>query len=311
MMAWLQLTRNNTQIGKILMAIYHLTHRTILRLTGENPTAFLQDILTADNASLSAGQMRQSCLLSPQGRILVEMTIYMPEQSGDDEMVYIACDERQSEELVKKLKLYRLRRKITISICEDLRLIASDAPLDDSQIDKNTVIVSAQDERMPSAFYHHVIRQAGIDDKVFDDVAAYHSNRILNAIPEGPDELIPNRALMLEAGLDIFNAVDFKKGCYIGQEVTARTRYRGLVKRRLVPVIGDSITAGMAIMAGEKEVGSILTSTGYDNQMIGLASIRLADIHAALDGTLLKADGKPLQITLPDHLLPLPKAEAK
>ena len=294
------------------MAQYHLSHRAILRLEGEGPVAFVQDILTADIASLTPGQMRQSCLLSPQGRILVEMVIYIPPQSDAQECLYIACDARQSDELMKKLKLYRLRRKITMTICEDIALIASDAPL---AVEESAIIASAPDTRAPSAGYHTLLKQDAVTSLTLDDISAYHGARIANAIPEGPDELIPNRALMLEAGLDLFEAVDFKKGCYIGQEVTARTRYRGLVKRRLVPVIGANILSGAAIMAAEKEVGTILTSAPWHNEkhdeMIGLASIRLTAIHDALEGKTLEADGTALQLAIPQHLTPLPKAEAK
>ena len=294
------------------MAQYHLSHRAILRLEGEGPIAFVQDILTADIASLTPGQMRQSCLLSPQGRILVEMVIYIPPQSALHESLYIACDASQSDELLKKLKLYRLRRKITMTICEDIALIASDAPL---AVEESAIIASAPDTRAPSAGYHTLLNQDAVASLTLDDISAYHGARIANAIPEGPDELIPNRALMLEAGLDLFEAVDFKKGCYIGQEVTARTRYRGLVKRRLVPVIGTNISSGTAIMAAEKEVGTILTSAPWHNErhdeMIGLASIRLTAIHDALEGKTLAADGTALQLAIPHHLTPLPKAEAK
>ena len=312
MMVVLQQAVISEQSGKSIMAQYHLSHRAILRLEGEGPVAFVHDILTADIASLTPGQMRQSCLLSPQGRILVEMVIYIPSQSDAQECLYIACDARQSDELMKKLKLYRLRRKITMTICEDIALIASDAPL---AVEESAVIVSAPDMRAPSAGYHTLLNQDAVASLTLDDISAYHGARIANAIPEGPDELIPNRALMLEAGLDLFEAVDFKKGCYIGQEVTARTRYRGLVKRRLVPVIGTNISSGTAIMAAEKEVGTILTSAPWHNErhdeMIGLASIRLTAIHDALEGKTLAADGTALQLAIPHHLTPLPKAEAK
>ena len=295
------------------MAQYHLSHRAILRLEGEGPVAFVHDILTADIASLTPGQMRQSCLLSPQGRILVEMVIYIPPQSALHESLYIACDARQSDELLKKLTLYRLRRKITMTICEDIALIASDTPL---TVEESAIIASAPDTRAPSAGYHTLLKQEALKhdavaSMTLDDISAYHGARIANAIPEGPDELIPNRALMLEAGLDLFEAVDFKKGCYIGQEVTARTRYRGLVKRRLVPVIGTNISSGAAIMAAEKEVGTILTSAPWHNEMIGLASIRLTAIHSAIEGKTIETDGTALQLAVPHHLTPLPKAEAK
>lgn len=298
------------------MAIYHLGHRAILRLIGSrdeaaSPIAFLQDILTADIASLTSGQMRQSCLLSPQGRILVEMGLYIPDQTAEEECLYIACDASQADELLKKLKLYRLRRKITFETCADLTLIAYDDEAADGHIQSADIITTAPDERAPNRGHHAIIRKQSLPALTLADYESYLARRFLDAIPEGPDELTPNRALMLEAGLELFDAVDFKKGCYIGQEVTARTRYRGLVKRRLVPVKGSGLVVGGAIMSDEKEIGSMLATVSVDGEMIGLASIRLTIIHEAEAGAPLCHEGAPLSLVIPAHLRPLPKPEAK
>lgn len=297
------------------MAIYHLGHRAILRLIGtadeaNSPIAFLQDILTADIASLSSGQMRQSCLLSPQGRILVEMGLYIPEQKADEEQLYIACDSRQADELLKKLKLYRLRRKITLERCDDLTLIAY-ADEAAEKVAMADIITKAPDERAPNRGHHAIISKESLPDLTLGHYEAYLAARLLDAIPEGPDELTPNRALMLEAGLELFDAVDFKKGCYIGQEVTARTRYRGLVKRRLVPVKASHLTADGPIINDDKEVGRILATAAIDGAMIGLASLKLTAIHDAEVGSLLHHDGAPVSLAVPAHLRPLPKVEAK
>ena len=301
------------------MAIFHLGHRSIMRLIGtrdetNGPIAFLQDILTADIASLGAGQMRQSCLLSPQGRILVEMGIYIPIQKSDEECLYIACDASQADELLKKLKLYRLRRKITLEMCEDLTLIAYDDGAD-TDMKGLQIITNAPDERAPNRGHHAIITKQSLPTVTLGDYDSYLACRLLDAIPEGPDELTPNRALMLEAGLELFDAVDFKKGCYIGQEVTARTRYRGLVKRRLVPVTGAGLITGSLIMSDDKQVGSILATAAFKGAMVGLASIRLSAIHDAEAGAILQIDGLPdglaIALAIPDHLRPLPKAEAK
>jgi folate-binding protein YgfZ len=250
--------------------------------------------------------MRQSCLLSPQGRILVEMGIYIPQQLGEEEALYIACDASQADELLKKLKLYHLRRKISLEMCDDLTLIAydTDTPIAD-------IITSAPDMRAPHRGHHAIITTASLTSLALSDNDAYHARRLLDAIPEGPQELTPNRALMLEAGLDIFEAVDFRKGCYIGQEVTARTRYRGLVKRRLIPVRGASLNAGGALISNEKEVGSILATAAYDDGMVGLASVRLAAIHEAEEGAIITSEGTEISLAIPAHLRPLPKPEAK
>lgn len=297
------------------MAIYHLGHRAILRLIGtadeaNSPIAFLQDILTADIASLSSGQMRQSCLLSPQGRILVEMGLYIPEQKADEEQLYIACDSRQADELLKKLKLYRLRRKITLERCDDLTLIAyADEAAEKVAI--ADIVTKAPDKRAPNRGHHAIISKESLPDLILGHYETYLAARLLDAIPEGPDELTPNRALMLEAGLELFDAVDFKKGCYIGQEVTARTRYRGLVKRRLVPVKASHLTADGPIINDDKEVGRILATAAIDGAMIGLASLKLTAIHDAEVGSLLHHDGAPVSLAVPAHLRPLPKVEAK
>ena len=288
------------------MRLYHLDHRTIISLEGEAPIAFLQDILTADIASLGANEMRQSCLLSPQGRILIEMSILIPAQNGEAERLYIACDESQADELMKKLKLYRLRRKITIDRCDDYSLIASDeAPEFDD------MLVCAPDKRAPNRGYLAIIKSDAIPALTLSDKAQHKAHRLLDAIPEGPEELVPNRALMLEAGLDMFDAVDFKKGCYIGQEVTARTRWRGLVKRRLVPVKGANLSAGASLMQDEKEVGTILATAPLGEGIIGLASLRLAAIHKTDDGAALLCDEAAITLAIPDHLRPLPKPEDK
>ena len=279
-----------------------LDHRAILCLSGEAPIAFLQDILTADIAALSPNQMRQSCLLSPQGRILIEMTIFIPPQSATDEVIYLACDKRQQDELFKKVKLYRLRRKIDLSICEDLTLIATDEAYDDPDC-----LVSAPDLRAPERGYLSIIATKALSQFALSDAGPYHAKRMADAIPEGPDELTPNRALMLEAGLDLFDAVDFKKGCYIGQEVTARTRYRGLVKRRLVPVRAMNLTQGADVMLAYKVIGTILARSADEAGTIGLASLRLSAIHEAEAGAAITSDGQPISLAIPDHLRPLPK----
>jgi folate-binding protein YgfZ len=148
----------------------------------------------------------------------------------------------------------------------------------------------------------------------------WHAVRIAAAIPQGPVDLIPERALMLEAGLDRLGAVDFEKGCYVGQEVTARTHYRGLVKRRLAPFIlaDTAATPGAAITDDGKSLGTVLStaSTGTGNAGPGnagtgsicLAAMKLSDLHRlqAGDGSV-QIGGAPAMLSLPDWMVPLPQ----
>ncbi len=138
--------------------------------------------------------------------------------------------------------------------------------------------------------------------------------RIGLGIPEGRADLTPNRALMLEAGLQHLAAVDFKKGCYIGQEVTARTHYRGLVKRRLFPItattntLNNVLETGASVMMAEKIVGQCGSVANENEQFIALASIRLdaAKQVIAKDVTLSLEDGTPLNLNIPEWMHPLP-----
>lgn len=285
------------------MALYHKAHRTVLRITGEGALQFLHDILTADCLSVSAGEMRQSCLLSPQGRILAEMILYP--NSPDD--VYLDIDTSQAEETVKKLRLYRLRRPLTLSHEEDLHVIAC---LD--EVPALADITFVKDTRHEAMGYLALIPQSQIATLSFAPYEDYLARRFSLALPEGPLELTPNRALMLEAGLDLIKAVDFKKGCYIGQEVTARTHYRGLVKKRLLPIIAPHLAAEMPLMSNGKTVGTVHHAAPHNGQMIGLATLKLAAVHDILDGAAsCEAEGSSAEIALPDWMPPLPKPDDK
>ena len=184
-------------------------------------------------------------------------------------------------------------------------MLASAEPLTSPHI-----LLTCEDERAPQRGYISIAKKTIIEEIELSSLDEYHARRIQDGIPEGPDELIENRALMLEAGLDWLMAVDFKKGCYIGQEVTARTRYRGLVKKRLVPVIAPSLPLSSVIMNDNKEVGVILSAYPHPKGMIGFAYLRTHAIHDAIEGATITADGASLSIVLPPHMPPIAKPES-
>ena len=123
---------------------------------------------------------------------------------------------------------------------------------------------------------------------------------------------------MLEAGLQHLAAVDFKKGCYIGQEVTARTHYRGLVKRRLFPITmtnngpnnepNNRLETGASVMMAGKIVGQCGSVANEDGNSIALASIRLDAAKQVIeqDATLTLEDGTSVYLNIPDWMHPLP-----
>ena len=275
----------------------------VISLAGDEVRPFLNDILTAQIDTLEEATARPACLLTPQGRILFDMMVMR--KAG---IVYLITQADQAGPLAKRLMMYRLRRKIDISQPADLKVghlwgdgqtslsVPEDciAGADERHADLGRLILFAGPDGLPA----HV------------EASDWQAMRISLGIPEGTDDLTPNRALLLEAGLHLLGAVDFDKGCYVGQEVTARTHYRGLVKRRLLPVLSSApLSPGQAIHRGEVAVGQTgSTANLTDERSVSLASLRLDAIKAALAGEadLTAEDGQPLSVHLPDWMPPLP-----
>ena len=127
-------------------------------------------------------------------------------------------------------------------------------------------------------------------------------------IPDSSRDLLIEKTFPLEAGLDTLHAIDYGKGCYVGQELTARTHYRGTIRKRFVPVRieGPAPAAGTPVMAGEIEAGEMRTAVDG----IGIALLRLDHLRASEQGgPALTAGGATLRAALPAWL-ELPPAEA-
>ncbi|MES2173726.1 MAG: folate-binding protein [Pseudomonadota bacterium] len=192
-----------------------LSNRAILRISGEEAKAFLQGLLTRDVLTLTPGQPRWTGLLTPQGKALFDFILWA---DGDD--ILIDCEAAQADLLAKRLTIYRLRRKVAIVREEGLAVHwspdASDQPLD---------------PRLP-ALGHRWIAPATPGDAT----PPFRAHRLRLGVFEGAEELGQDQTLWLETNAEELNGVDYDKGCYVGQENTARMHYRNKVSRRLVAV---------------------------------------------------------------------------
>ena len=293
-----------------------------ISVAGDESCAFLQSIITANVETMPVTACRPSALLTPQGRVLIDMMVYRP----TTDRFILRCDTARRDDLLAKLCRYRLRRPIEIAIEPDIRLYILLAKNTVTQAGQQTesqiidqlgksagVIISCIDPRNPN-LGTHILANGPRASASVDKIDIWHTTRIAAGIPEGAIDLTPERALMLEAGLDQLGAVDFEKGCYVGQEVTARTHYRGLVKRRLVPITmkGEPPAVNSAITWNNKVIGNSKTAAPNDNGMsICLALLKLSDIHAILDKRNdnngdLAVNGKPASLAIPDWMMPLP-----
>ena len=197
-----------------------LNDRAVIRLSAtdgsEDLRQFLQGLVTQDMAAVIEGLPQWSALLTAQGKVLFDFFLWA---DGDD--LLIDCEMDQADALVKRLKLYRLRRKIDIlqddSVGVHWALQAKDRPID---------------PRLP-ALGHRWLNAAGDGPGA---EAAYRQHRLSLGVTEGIAELGSDKTLWLECNAAELHGVSFTKGCYVGQENTARMNYRQKVNRRLVVV---------------------------------------------------------------------------
>ena len=294
-----------------------------ISVAGDDSCAFLQSIITANVESLPVSECRPSALLTPQGRVLIDMMVYRP---ATDRFI-LRCDAKRRDDLFARLRRYRLRRPIEVELEPEVRLFLviknkiaiqsgkqTPGQILDQLGENADVIISCIDPRNPD-LGTHILTDGPKITATADQIDIWHTARIAAGIPEGAIDLTPERALMLEAGLDQLGAVDFVKGCYVGQEVTARTYYRGLVKRRLVPITmtGKPPIVGSEVTWNEKVIGNSKTSAPHANGMaICLALLKLSDIHAILDAGNgknggLMVNGNQASLAIPDWMVPLPR----
>ena len=275
--------------------------RRVIRIGGAEAADFLQSILTSDMEALLPGETRASALLTPQGRILADMMVLRVEDG-----FVLDCDASRAEDLFTRLRRYKLRRPITLEMLDDHQLwVGWDGAA--MPVDAST------DPRHPALGWRWIGAAGSGPDTASGsgtvDIDQWHAVRIAAGVPQGPVDLQPERALMLEAGLDRLGAVDFEKGCYVGQEVTARTHYRGLVKRRIVPlaISGGRPASGDAVTDGERELGAVLSVAADSEGALCLAAMKLSDIHRISDGDHdVTAGGHAARLAIPDWMLPLP-----
>ena len=194
--------------------------RAIIRLSStdesEDLRAFLQGLVTQDVSAVQQGAPQWSALLSAQGKLLFDFFLW-----ADGDAILIDCEADQAEALLKRLKLYRLRRKIDLAL--DPAIGVHWAVTADGQ---------PVDPRLPALGH----RWLGAVEQADGADEAYRQHRLSLGVTEGVAELGSDKTLWLECNAAELNGVSFTKGCYVGQENTARMNYRQKVNRRMVVV---------------------------------------------------------------------------
>ncbi|NBT85262.1 MAG: folate-binding protein [Alphaproteobacteria bacterium] len=244
-----------------------LPKRALIQLEGPDKVSFLQGLITNDVTTLEQGKPIYAALLTPQGKFLFDLFIFQIE-----DVFLIDCERERTSELIKRLSMYKLRSKVEIT---DLRDTYKVFAVSDKQLMPNEIQII--DPRLKELGYRLYTKNQSIDLKLSNN---YENHRISLGVPDGSRDIPIDKGVILEYGFDELQAIDWKKGCYMGQELTARTRYRGLVRKRLLPVKieGESPPPFMPIFLGDTEVGEMRSSASE----CGLALLRLGFIRDSL-----------------------------
>lgn len=275
-----------------------LPDRGVVKVAGEDARNFLNGLVTTDVDRLKPGLGRFGALLTPQGKIIVDFLI-TEVPAGHGGGFLIDCPKALADNLATKLKFYKLRAKVTVETL-DLGVLAAWDGQPAAQPD-----LAFADPRNDALGYRILIPE-DLKEKLSDligadlvDAAEYEAHRIALGVPRGGLDFMYSDAFPHETNMDRLAGVDFDKGCYVGQEVVSRMQHRGTARTRSVQVLldGASPEAGATILAGDKPVGTIGSTSGGK----GIALVRIDRVADALDaGQPLTAGGLALKLADPD-----------
>jgi hypothetical protein len=250
-----------------------LPERGVIEVAGEDRTDFLQGLVSNDVTLAVPGQAVWAALLTPQGKYLADFFIL-----ADGDRLLLDCEAAQMPSLLQRLSRFRLRSKVALRVVDDLSVYAAwdGAPTGQA--------IAAPDPRLPAAGWR-VLSATPLPTTALQ--VDWDRHRLALGLPDGSRDLEAEKTVLLEAGFDELNGVSWTKGCYMGQELTARMKYRALVKKRLLPVTvaGAMPAPGTAIMQGDSEAGELLS--GRDGRAMAL--LRLDAVERAAEGATLTA----------------------
>jgi folate-binding protein YgfZ len=260
-----------------------LPERGVLRVGGAEARPFLQNLVT-NNVDLADGtQAVYAGLLTPQGKFLFDFII-----SGDGDGLLLDCDGARAGELVKRLNFYKLRAQVTIEdISASHSVVAvwggGEAKARGAVADPRLPALGA---RIVTAKPDECLKAAGADAATPAD---YHRHRISLGVGDAAHDFEPDRTFPLEVNFDELHGIDFQKGCFIGQEVTSRTKRRGSVRKRLLPCIveGDLPKPHTPVRAAAREVGTVFSGDAETGRVMALLRLDLingATLEAGYSG---------------------------
>jgi folate-binding protein YgfZ len=262
-----------------------LPDRTIIAITGEDARSFLQRVITRGPQGLTPDTAQFSALLTPQGKVLADFILF---DDGKDGLL-IDVPASEADGLIKRFTLYRLRARAEITLRDDLAVAAARG---EGEEDLRMVATAlATDPRSDALGVRAAVPAGGPTS----DLPDYHAARIGAGIPEFGHDYGSSEVFSTDVNHDLIGGVDYKKGCFVGQEVASRMHRKGGVRKRTLTLAfeGEAPIARSAILAGEVEVGSLTSSQG--NLALGL--VRVDRLLKVLDGgAMITVSDQPAKI---------------
>jgi folate-binding protein YgfZ len=287
-----------------------LPERGVIALQGADRVAFLQGLISRDLRQITVDQAGYGALLTPQGKFLFDFMILRTADA-----LLLDAERARLPDLLRRLTMYRLRAKVEIEDASERLAVAAalgddvvrrfelgDRPGACCPLGEGFAFVDPRLVRLgvrvllPPAALGPMLQGLGFAPL---EPATYERVRITAGVPDGSRDLLTEKSTLLESGFEELNGVDFVKGCFVGQELTARMKYRGLVRKRLLPVVlkGPRPAPGTIIRLGEREAGEMRSS--IDDR--GLALLRLDRIaEADQAGAPLRAGATEVLPVKPD-----------
>ena len=290
-----------------------LKNRGLLFITGPDRVKFLQGLVSNDVEKVTRDKSVYAALLNPQGKYLYDFFIF---ELGNS--LILDCERDRIESLQKRLSLYKLRANVTLedqsekwqisALIGDTSTLQQEFPSNPGSVITYEDGLICSDPRLADIGWRCILPSSDpkkILVKLGFNIAkpwVYENLRLELGLPDGNRDLIVEKSILLESGFSELNGVDWNKGCFIGQELTARTKYRGLIKKRLMPVSfnGPPPEAGTLIYSKDKSAGEIRSSLARDFGGIGLALIRLEALSSSVE---LLSDGVTVTPLRPHWML--------
>ena len=290
-------------------SVYILKDRAILYVNGEDARDFLQNLISNDINKVTNNSSCFASLLTPQGKFLYEF-IVVKHKSG----FFIDCEKSQSEEILKQLNLYKIRSKVEILNLSNEFVVASFGyekylSIDNSKdilgftmrYREDPIVLDPRNKNLGARLIINLeklylsLKKLELKDNKIEDY--YKQSHKLGIVPKNLNKL-KNKLFGIECNFEELNGIDFKKGCYVGQENTARIKLKNKLSKRLLPVeiIDGKLDEDETVYCNQIEIGKILINEEYP-----FALIKFSNENFNKDLTLKSKNGS-FKIFIPEWL---------